>query len=163
MHSWVGFKKSKKKIILGWEQSCRDDIQSLGYVLAYLLRGNLPWQQITGNSRGERNHAILLKKLDTPASQLLEGYPEEFAILLEHGFKLDFEETPNYHLLKLLLSTMLPFLPKDGPSGSEAGHDSPIDLRSEGDSQGDGLSISEPKHAWRKETVCRNKSKLVNL
>lgn len=50
----------------GWEQSRRDDLESISYVLAYFLVGNLPWQSIQAESIKSKIEAIKNKKVSTP-------------------------------------------------------------------------------------------------
>jgi casein kinase I family protein HRR25 len=45
-------------IRLGVEQACRDDLESLAYVLMYFLRGALPWQGLKAATKKQYNHII---------------------------------------------------------------------------------------------------------
>jgi casein kinase 1 len=35
----------------GWEQFPKDDLESLGYLLIYLIKGSLPWKKIKGSEK----------------------------------------------------------------------------------------------------------------
>ncbi|VDN09948.1 unnamed protein product [Dibothriocephalus latus] len=84
----------------GIEQSRRDDLESLGYVLMYFLRGSLPWQGLRAASKKQKYERIHEKKVSTPVESLCRGFPPEFALYLTHCRNLRFDETPNYGFLR---------------------------------------------------------------
>ena len=82
------------------EQSRRDDLESVGYVLMYFLRGGLPWQGLKIKSKEDRYKKILAKKKETSSEELCKGFPEEFRAFVEYTRNLDYTEQPDYDLLK---------------------------------------------------------------
>jgi casein kinase 1 len=60
---------------LGIEQSRRDDLESIGYVLMYFIRDKLPWQGIKGATKAEKYERIKEKKISTSIDTLCKGYP----------------------------------------------------------------------------------------
>ncbi|KAJ3367196.1 casein kinase I [Allomyces arbusculus] len=87
---------------LGIEQARRDDLESLGYVLLYMLRGSLPWQGIKATTKKEKYDKIMEKKMTTPVDVLIRGCPNEFAIYLNYCRSLRFDERPDYSYLRRL-------------------------------------------------------------
>jgi serine/threonine protein kinase len=81
---------------LGIEQSRRDDMESLGYVLMYFLRGKLPWEGIKSPNKRRNFESILkLKQSETP-ELLCQGYHPEFREYFNHCLSLGFEDEPDY-------------------------------------------------------------------
>ncbi|KAG5619301.1 hypothetical protein H5410_019125 [Solanum commersonii] len=88
---------------LGIEQSRRDDLESLGYVLMYFLRGSLPWQGLKAGTKKQKYERISEKKVSTSIEAfytLCRGYPTEFASYFHYCRSLRFEDKPDYAYLK---------------------------------------------------------------
>ncbi|XP_039760582.1 casein kinase I isoform X1 [Pararge aegeria] len=95
---------------LGIEQSRRDDMESLGYVLMYFNRGSLPWQGLKAITKKQKYERISEKKMSTPVEVLCKGFPAEFAMYLNYCRGLSFDEPPDYmylrQLFRILFRTM---------------------------------------------------------
>ena len=66
---------------IGIEQSRRDDVEAVGYVLVYLALGRLPWQR-AGKEKGKGHLAkVLEKKLITPPEILCKKLPKQFSFI----------------------------------------------------------------------------------
>ncbi|CAA2978156.1 casein kinase I-like [Olea europaea subsp. europaea] len=87
---------------LGVEQSRRDDLESLGYVLMYFLRGSLPWQGLRAGTKKQKYDKISEKKMLTPIEVLCKSYPLEFTSYFHYCRSLRFEDKPDYSYLKRL-------------------------------------------------------------
>ncbi|CAI9268954.1 unnamed protein product [Lactuca saligna] len=66
---------------LGIEQSWRDDLESLGYVFLYFLRGILPWQGLKGATKKQKYDKICEKKVSTPIELNTDWFPPANASL----------------------------------------------------------------------------------
>ena len=89
------------------EQSRRDDLEAIGYLMMYFLRqGNLPWMGLKFESLKRHNQKILLFKRGTPIETLCYGYPDQFAEYLRIVRSLEFEEKPDYRALKALFNKL---------------------------------------------------------
>ncbi|ORZ23247.1 kinase-like domain-containing protein [Absidia repens] len=87
---------------LGIEQSRRDDLESLGYILVYFCRGQLPWQGIRARTKKEKYDKIMEKKMITSADALCRGLHQEFVIYLNYVRSLRFDDKPDYSYLRKL-------------------------------------------------------------
>ena len=84
----------------GYEQSRRDDMEAVGYVMAYLLRGGLPWQGLKIKTKENKYKNILEKKKEISSTELFKGFPSEFAEILDNVKKLEYLEEPEYEMLR---------------------------------------------------------------
>ena len=91
----------------GLEQSRRDDLEGVGYVLVYFLQGKLPWQGLPVKPKEDRYVKIMEKKRDTTPEDLCKGLPNEFQQYVEYTRNLGYEEDPNYDMLINLFNNVL--------------------------------------------------------
>ena len=80
----------------GLEQSRRDDMESIAYVILYFFRKKLPWQGLKCKDKNEKHAKIKEIKMSMTPEKLFEGLPQEFADYLTFVKKLGFEDEPAY-------------------------------------------------------------------
>ena len=80
----------------GLEQSRRDDMESIAYVILYFFRKKLPWQGLKCKDKNEKHAKIKEMKMSITPEKLFEGLPKEFADYLTLVKKLGFEDEPAY-------------------------------------------------------------------
>merc|ERR1719236_292415 len=79
----------------GVEQSRRDDLEAIGHMLLYFLRGALPWSGLEAKTQEEKYRKICEKKETTKLEDLCKGFPEAFQKYLSIARGLGFTERPN--------------------------------------------------------------------
>ena len=93
--------------LAGHEQSRRDDMEGLAYVLIYLAKGELPWMGIDAKDRKEKYKKILEIKKSVPPEKLCSGLPQQFCDFLKITKALKFEEEPDYSGYKKIFRDLL--------------------------------------------------------
>jgi len=88
---------------LGIEQSRRDDIEALGYMMVYFLKGSLPWQGMVINDPKKKYDKIKKLKYDIKLEKLCEGLPKECIKFIQYARDMKFEDRPDYSYLRGLL------------------------------------------------------------
>ena len=91
----------------GGTQSRRDDLESLGYLLIYLILGKLPWQGYVSHSKDDKYYKIEQIKEKTTPEQLCQGLPKQLADYINYTRILKYESEPDYKHLKQLFLEML--------------------------------------------------------
>ena len=91
----------------GVTQSRRDDLESVIYVLLYFLKGKLPWQGIMIKNKEERYNRIMEIKRDIKSDELCKDCPNEFQDYINYIRKLEYEQDPDYDMLKNLFKSAL--------------------------------------------------------
>ncbi|KAG5492517.1 hypothetical protein JKF63_01095 [Porcisia hertigi] len=87
---------------LGVEQSRRDDLEGISYLLIYFLRGSLPWQGLKVSSKDRKYNMIAQLKMRTLTESLCKGLPVEFASFVNYSRALRFEDRPDYGYLRAM-------------------------------------------------------------
>ena len=80
----------------GIEQSRRDDLESLGHLFVYFVKGVLPWQNMQAATKKEKYDKIRDKKVAITADQLCKDLPLEFQVYLNYCRNMKFNERPDY-------------------------------------------------------------------
>ena len=92
-----------------YQYSRRDDLESLGYMLIFLTKNNLPWISVENediNLKLKMEKICSLKASITP-EKLCRGLPYEFCKYIDYCQKLDFEQEPDYNYLRNLFIDVL--------------------------------------------------------
>ncbi|OEH75049.1 casein kinase [Cyclospora cayetanensis] len=97
---------------LGVEQARRDDLEGLGYVLLYFMRGSLPWQGLKATSKRDKYSKITHTKMSVDLHVLCAGLPQCFSVYMTYCRALHFADAPDHSYLRGLFVETLQQQPK---------------------------------------------------
>lgn len=83
-----------------------DDLESLGYMFLYFLRGSLLWQGLTARDQARKDELILNKKKTISTENLCRDLPKEFLAYFDHIRSLEFGEIPAYAYLRKIFRNL---------------------------------------------------------
>ena len=99
---------SSPNALRGGEQSRKDDLISIGYMIIYFMRKKLPWQQFNKvKNEIEKYIKIYRMKKELKPELLCQGLPQEMVHYMRYVLHLGFEEEPDYKYLKDLFKSIL--------------------------------------------------------
>lgn len=87
----------------GFELGRCDDLESMGYMLVFLYKGNLPWQNLQNVSDKEKTKVVGRMKMQIEIQDLCKDMPSEFAQFFEYVKSLQFKSNPDYKFLISLI------------------------------------------------------------
>jgi serine/threonine protein kinase len=90
---------------LGTEPSRRDDMESVGYMLVYLINGSLPWQGLKKKSKENPIDKIGDKKMMVDLRELCKGLPSCFYEYINYTKNLQFTEKPDYEYMREIFTS----------------------------------------------------------
>ena len=91
---------------MGIRQSRRDDLESISYMLIFMFKGKLPWQQKSKHNSFLKWQKVFILKASINIQDLCRDSPPEFFAFMDYCRMLKFEEKPDYDYLRGLLSAV---------------------------------------------------------
>ena len=94
--------------IRGAEQSRRDDLEAIGYMLLFFFsNGKLPWQGVSCKAKAEKYSKIYYMKKTLDFDDFCKNMPKEIITYMLYCRELDFEQKPDYNYLRGLFENVL--------------------------------------------------------
>lgn len=98
----------------GCAPSRRDDLESIGYILIYILTGNLPWieqletgkQECSSNQKESVERKIYEIKNSCMLWNINKDIPGEFITFIQYCRNLEYDQVPDYSYLSSLLTNL---------------------------------------------------------
>lgn len=81
------------------DQCRKDDLEAIGYVLTYLLRGDLPWSLKNTKTKEEKNTSLFKEKVQWKE----KGYrtlPQPIEKYMSYVYSLGYNDKPDYNFLR---------------------------------------------------------------
>lgn len=87
-------------------QSPRDDLEVLGYMILYFVRGSLPWQGLKASTREQKHRLVLEQKQTIGMAKFCEGLPQDFETHMNYVRKLGYQDKPDYAYLRRIFRNL---------------------------------------------------------